>query len=152
MSAVVRFAVRPAAAIFHGVPAIFVLGLRCTLGLATPHERARVRSLTSAAVPAAVIGAFWFLRPDPAEAAPNPWADGVESVCNAFFGPIGKGLAIVAVVIGGLMFAFGEGGSKSAIAGLIFGAGLVLGAGNFLQWLGVLQTTGTAIGTVSQCG
>ena len=35
------------------------------------------------------------------------------------------------------MFAFGEGGSKSALAGLVFGAGMVLAAPQFLAWLGI---------------
>ena len=39
------------------------------------------------------------------------------------------------------MFAFGEGGSKSAIAGLVFGAGMVLGAAQFLEWLELTDDT-----------
>lgn len=69
--------------------------------------------------------------------AVNPWEMAVEAICDAFTGAIGRGLALVAVIIGGLMFAFGEGGSKSAIAGLIFGAGMVLAAPNFLMWVGL---------------
>ena len=53
----------------------------------------------------------------------------------AFTGPIARGLALVAIVIGGLMFAFGEGGSKSALAGIIFGLGMALGAANFITWM-----------------
>ena len=33
------------------------------------------------------------------------------------------------------MFAFGEGGSKKALAGIIFGLGMAMGAANFLTWL-----------------
>ena len=33
------------------------------------------------------------------------------------------------------MFAFGEGGSKSALAGIIFGLGIALGAANFITWM-----------------
>ena len=92
------------------------------------------------AVPAILVGLYLFV-PDALHAgSTSPWEDGVEVVCKAFFGPIGKGLAIVAVVVGGLMFAFGEGGSKSAIAGLVFGAGMVLGAAQFLEWLGIVGT------------
>lgn len=69
--------------------------------------------------------------------AESPWVSAIDAVCDAFVGPIGKGLALVALIVGGLMFAFGEGGSKSQIAGLIFGAGLVLGAPNFIKWLGI---------------
>ncbi len=33
------------------------------------------------------------------------------------------------------MFAFGEGGSKRTLAGIIFGLGMAMGAANFLAWL-----------------
>ena len=46
-----------------------------------------------------------------------------------------RGLSLIAIVIGGLMFAFGEGGSKKALAGIIFGLGMAMGAANFLTWL-----------------
>jgi type IV secretory pathway VirB2 component (pilin) len=70
--------------------------------------------------------------------ATGPWEAAVEALCDSFSGPIGRGLALVAVIIGGLMFAFGEGGSKSAIAGLVFGAGMVLAAPQFLMWIGLV--------------
>ena len=64
----------------------------------------------------------------------NPWQDAVAALEAAFTGPIARGLSLVAIVIGGLMFAFGEGGSKKAIAGIIFGLGMVMGAAAFLDW------------------
>ncbi|MCY4121888.1 MAG: TrbC/VirB2 family protein [Acidobacteria bacterium] len=76
------------------------------------------------------------------QAGTSPWEIAVMKICNAFTTTIGRGLALVAVIIGGLMFAFGEGGSKSAIAGLIFGAGMVLGAPDFLMWVGLDKATG----------
>ena len=48
---------------------------------------------------------------------------------DAFTGPIARGLSLIAVVVGGLMFAFGEGGSKKALAGIIFGLGNGYGRG-----------------------
>ena len=53
----------------------------------------------------------------------------------AFTGPLARGLSLIAIVIGGLMFAFGEGGSKRALAGIVFGLGMAMGAANFLNWL-----------------
>ena len=44
-------------------------------------------------------------------------------------------LALVAIVIGGLMFMFGEGGAKRQISGIVFGGGLALFAAQFLTWL-----------------
>jgi len=38
-------------------------------------------------------------------------------------------------VIGGLTFAYGEGGGKRTFAGLIFGIGMAVLAVNFLSWL-----------------
>jgi type IV secretory pathway VirB2 component (pilin) len=65
----------------------------------------------------------------------SPWVDAVNNLSTAFTGPIARGLALVSIVIGGLMFAFGEGGSKSALAGIIFGLGMALGAANFITWM-----------------
>ena len=61
--------------------------------------------------------------------------DLVTVLQNAFTGPIARGLALISIVCGGLMFAFGEGGSKKAMAGIIFGVGMAVGAVNFLGWL-----------------
>jgi hypothetical protein len=56
------------------------------------------------------------------------------------------GLSLVAIVVAGLTFAFGEGGSKSVLADVPFGARMAIAAVNFLSWLfpgtwntGVLQ-------------
>ncbi len=65
----------------------------------------------------------------------SPWTTAVDVLKTAFTGPIAKGLSLIAVVVGGLMFAFGEGGSKKALAGIVFGLGMAMGAANFLDWL-----------------
>ena len=65
----------------------------------------------------------------------SPWLDAVAVLETAFTGPIARGLSLIAIVIGGLMFAFGEGGSKKALAGIIFGLGMAMGAANFMAWL-----------------
>jgi type IV secretory pathway VirB2 component (pilin) len=54
---------------------------------------------------------------------------------TSFTGPIARGLSLVAIVIGGLTFAYGEGGSKRILAGIIFGVGMAIGAVNFMAWL-----------------
>ena len=41
----------------------------------------------------------------------------------------------MAIVVGGLMFAFGEGQSKKVFAGIVFGIGMAVGAVNFMAWL-----------------
>lgn len=65
----------------------------------------------------------------------SPWENAVNVLQTAFTGPIAKGLALVAIVIGGLTFAFGEGGGKRTFAGIVFGLGMALLAVNFLSWL-----------------
>ncbi len=65
----------------------------------------------------------------------SPWVTAVNNLQTAFTGPIARGLALVAIVVGGLMFAFQEGGSKQALAGIIFGLGMALGAANFIAWM-----------------
>ncbi len=65
----------------------------------------------------------------------SPWVNVVNELKTQFTGPIAKGLGLIAIVLGGLMFAFGEGGSKKAMAGIIFGLGMALGAVQFMGWL-----------------
>ena len=65
----------------------------------------------------------------------SPGLEAIDVLQAAFTGPIARGLSLIAVVVGGLMFAFGEGGSKKALAGIIFGLGMAMGAANFLAWL-----------------
>ena len=65
----------------------------------------------------------------------SPWENAVNVLQNSFTGPIAKGLALVSIVVGGLMFAFGEGGSKRMLSGIVFGVGMAIGAVNFMAWL-----------------
>lgn len=71
----------------------------------------------------------------PVFAATSPWEHAVEVLQLAFTGPIARGLSLVAIVVGGLMFAFDDGGSKRSLAGIIFGVGMAVSAGNFMFWL-----------------
>ena len=54
---------------------------------------------------------------------------------TAFTSTIARGLSLVAIVVAGLTFAFGEGGSKRVFAGVLFGVGMAIAAVNFLAWL-----------------
>ncbi|MCY3757887.1 MAG: TrbC/VirB2 family protein [Acidobacteria bacterium] len=65
----------------------------------------------------------------------SPWVMAVDELSKTFTGPLAKGLSLIAIVVGGLMFAYGEGGSKKALAGVVFGLGMALGAANFMKWL-----------------
>ncbi len=70
-----------------------------------------------------------------AQAGGSPWENAVNVLQISMTGPIARGLALVAIVVGGLMFAFGEGGSKRMLSGIIFGLGMALAAVNFMNWL-----------------
>lgn len=67
--------------------------------------------------------------------AQSPWENAVNVLQLSFTGPIARGLSLVAIVVGGLLFAFGEGQSKRAMAGIVFGVGMAIGAVNFMAWL-----------------
>ena len=67
--------------------------------------------------------------------AQSPWERAASNLEQTFTGPLARSLALVAIVIGGLMFMFGEAGAKRGIAGIVFGGGLALFASQFLVWL-----------------
>lgn len=85
----------------------------------------------------AILGAlaFTLLLPAVASAQGSPWERAANNLAVTFTGPLARSLALVAIVIGGLMFMFGEGGAKRQISGIVFGGGLTLFAGQFLLWL-----------------
>ena len=67
--------------------------------------------------------------------ANSPWESAVNVLQQAFTSTIARGLSLVAIVVSGLTFAFGEGGSKRVLAGVLFGVGMAIAAVNFLAWL-----------------
>ena len=83
------------------------------------------------------IGAVVMLLMLPAVALAqgSPWERAANNLALTFTGPLARSLALVAIVIGGLLFMFGEGGAKRQLSGIVFGGGLALFAGQFLIWL-----------------
>src|SRR5947199_1478364 len=65
----------------------------------------------------------------------SPWENAVNVLQAAFTSTIARGLSLVAIVVSGLTFAFGEGGSKRVLAGVLLGVGMAIAAVNFLAWL-----------------
>ena len=65
----------------------------------------------------------------------SPWERAAGNLERTFTGPLARSLALVAIVIGGLLFMFAEQGAKRQISGIVFGGGLALFAGQFLAWL-----------------
>ena len=70
-----------------------------------------------------------------AQTGTSPWENAVGVLQQAFTSTIARGLSLVAIVVSGLTFAFGEGGSKRVLAGVLFGVGMAIAAVNFLAWL-----------------
>ena len=96
--------------------------------LASSHLVARARRHV------AMAAALLFVLPAVA-LAQSPWERAASNLEATFTGPLARSLALVAIVIGGLMFMFGEGGAKRQISGIVFGGGLALFAAQFLAWL-----------------
>jgi type IV secretory pathway VirB2 component (pilin) len=67
--------------------------------------------------------------------AQSPWERAASNLEATFTGPLARSLALVAIVIGGLLFMYGEAGAKRQISGIVFGGGLALFAAQFLVWL-----------------
>jgi len=67
--------------------------------------------------------------------AQSPWERAASNLEQSFTGPLARSLALVAIVVGGLLFMFGEGGAKRQLAGIVFGGGLALFAAQFMAWL-----------------
>ena len=83
----------------------------------------------------AVLVAVLFLATPAFAQTGSPWENAVNVLMQAFTSTIARGLSLVAIVLAGLTFAFGEGGSKRVLAGVLFGVGMAIAAVNFMAWL-----------------
>ena len=82
-----------------------------------------------------VVAVSLFLASPALAQGNSPWENAVNVLQQAFTSTIARGLSLVAIVVAGLTFAFGEGGSKRILAGVLFGVGMAIAAVNFLSWL-----------------
>jgi type IV secretory pathway VirB2 component (pilin) len=71
----------------------------------------------------------------PAAAHASPFDSGISSIQTLFTGTIAKAAALIAIVIGGFGFAFGDPGAKKNLAGVAMGSGIAVMAANVLTWL-----------------
>ena len=70
-----------------------------------------------------------------------PWEGPICVVARSLSGPVAKAVAVIAIVITGLMVAFGElGGVFKSLLGLVFGVSFALLAD---QWLGLIRAGAT---------
>jgi type IV secretory pathway VirB2 component (pilin) len=102
----------------------------CSTSDTPRRRRAWRRVLTLAAAALVLVPASSY-----AQAGGSPWENAVTVLMTSFTGPIARGLSLVSIVVGGVTFAFGEGGSKRLLAGIVFGVGMAIGAVNFMAWL-----------------
>ena len=92
------------------------------------HAWRRALTLALAAIVLAPASSY-------AQGGGSPWENAVTVLMTSFTGPIARGLSLVSIVVGGVTFAFGEGGSKRLLAGIVFGVGMAIGAVSFMAWL-----------------
>ena len=92
----------------------------------TPARRQRVSHV------ALLLALVLFL---PSVAHASPFDTGISNVSTLFTGTAAKAGSLIAVVLGGLGFAFGDPGAKKNLAGVAFGVGIALLAANVITWL-----------------
>ncbi len=71
----------------------------------------------------------------PLVAHASPFDSGISNISDLFTGTAAKAGSLIAVVLGGLGFAFGDPGAKKNLAGVAFGVGIALLAANVITWL-----------------
>ena len=106
--------------------------------ICTVHDYAHVRpylALLRRAARTTAAAALTILILSRAVLAQSPWERAAMNLELSFTGPLARSLALVAIVIGGLLFMYGESGAKRQISGIVFGGGLSLFAAQFLTWL-----------------
>jgi type IV secretory pathway VirB2 component (pilin) len=97
------------------------------------HPPQRSQNARRMALNVAYVLGFLLILPVAAHA--SPFDSGITSLQTLFTGTIAKAAALIAIVIGGFGFAFGDPGAKKNLAGVAFGSGIAVMAANVLTWL-----------------
>ena len=79
--------------------------------------------------------AFALLLFLPLAAHASPFDSGISNISDLFTGTLARAGSLIAVILGGLGFAFGDPGAKKNLAGVAFGVGIALLAANVISWL-----------------
>ncbi len=106
----------------------------------------RSRSHSSTALAGLGVAAALVLIVEPAFATPSgasmPWDAPLTTLLNNLEGTVARVLITIAIVLTGLIFAFGEAGSGfRKVFGIAFGGALALGALTFMTALGFTGAT-----------
>jgi type IV secretory pathway VirB2 component (pilin) len=105
-----------------------------------PEAALCIAACTAAAMLCAMAALLLASAPAHAQAA-APWEGPICVVARSLSGPVAKAVAVIAIVITGLMIAFGElGGVFKSLLGLVFGISFALLAD---QWLGLIRAGAT---------
>lgn len=106
-----------------------------------PSRNAR-RLLTAAALGVGLAGVFSDAALATTSGPSMPWDAPLQTLLENLQGTVARILVTVAVVITGLLFAFGEsGGAFRRVFGIAFGAAIALGALTVLSSLGFVGAT-----------
>lgn len=71
----------------------------------------------------------------PIAAHASPFDTGIANVSTLFTGVVARFASLIAVVMGGLGFAFGDPGAKKNLSAVAFGVGIALLAAQVISWL-----------------
>lgn len=73
-----------------------------------------------------------------------PWEGPICKIAQSFSGPVAKSVSVIAIVICGLLMAFGElGGVFKTVLGLLMGVTMAVAA---VQWMGAFTSGGGGLG------
>lgn len=102
-----------------------------------PHDRGRRQAIALLCVLGGSVLLALVAMPAFAQGVAAPWEGPICVVARSLSGPVAKAVAVIAIVITGLMIAFGElGGVFKSLLGLVFGVSFALLAD---QWLGLIR-------------
>jgi type IV secretion system protein VirB2 len=102
-----------------------------------PHDLGRRQALALPCVLGGAVLLALVAMPVFAQGTAAPWEGPICIVARSLSGPVAKAVAVIAIVITGLMIAFGElGGVFKSLLGLVFGVSFALLAD---QWLGLIR-------------
>jgi type IV secretory pathway VirB2 component (pilin) len=122
-------------------PGIDRAGERHPLGLPSPPTAAQPTRVACGVLLALALALCIGAGSAFAQSAPAPWEGPICVVARSLSGPVARAVAVIAIVITGLMIAFGElGGVFRSLLGLVFGISFALLAD---QWLGLIRAGAT---------
>ena len=115
-------------------------------GSVAPSSRREGRRIWTLATAGELGAVAVLVAPEIAHATPSgpsmPWDAPLQTLLDNLQGTVARILVTVAVVITGLLFAFGEsGGAFRRVFGIAFGAAIALGAVTVLSSLGFVGAT-----------